>query len=159
MTVSSFYRLARKRGAYHFIVAVDIIDPSGSNRCFTNAQKDFSWSGRTYAAIPLQYTPPGYDGAEITGGVLDFGIMDDDFMRYLDGASNDIKITAHFFSADPSSGAVPGTLGAITEIGTINHQYGTINSSGDKLTWNLKTSGKIQMQANPWTMDSDLLWR
>jgi hypothetical protein len=159
MTVSSFYKLARKRGAYHFIIAVDIIDPSGSNRYFTNALKDFSWGGSTYAAVPVQYSPPGYDGTDITGGTLDFGIMDDDFMRYLDEVSNDVKITVHFLSADPSNGTVPGETGAITEIGRAGHQYGTINSIGDKLTWNLKTAGKIQMQVNPWVMDGDLLWK
>jgi hypothetical protein len=149
--IIDFSTLFQKRGGYCLPVLVELRKGESKWR-FTGNDKDVTFEGKLYRAVPMHYSQPTSNDGILSGGSLeiDFDINDgvNEFMRWFDEADDkaEIEITA-----------VINEQGEIRKISRITRRHGTISFNGQKIVWNFGEESRMNMQINCYIFDTDAL--
>jgi hypothetical protein len=152
MEIISFHKLFQRHGGYSLPVLVELKNPSWGSRYFTNHREDIQWGDHVYEAIPMSYKPPSSSGGIPSGGSLELSIGEGDLLYWLDRADEATEVIVSAIMTERD-----GEVFEITLIGQNVHKFGSLAWDGEKITWNLGEDDRLEMQINPWVLDSDAL--
>ena len=153
-----FSRLFSRHCGHSYPVLIELYSENSSlTWYFTSNKTDILWNDNLYKSIPMSYKfPTSADGVP-QGGTLEIDI---DQQKYT-GDDNYSELLKWFDELDDRAElkavALINEQGNIERISELTQSHGSVVWNGEKITWNLGSDDRMNMQVNPWVFDNDSL--
>lgn len=156
MDIINFSKLFTRSGGYSLPVLIELKDNNPEypkiTWYFTSNNVDVERNNKIYKSVPMAFKFPSSQNGIPQGGVLEID---------LDQQYNNEELLKWFDELDDRATlevvALINEQGVMQELSYLTQSHGSVTWNGEKISWNLGSDDRLNMQVNPWTFTKDAL--